>query len=129
MRPLGWRHKLARQLEEEATAAELELSESLREIKRRERNRHILSIKRPASALSGSNRRHESESEHTESTLCPENVTDRKLFLATWDPPEQHRVHLGSGVRGNSSAVDGWHMQLNVDAIKDLDGMYLEKLD
>ena len=57
-----------------------------------------------------------------------ESITDRNLFLATWLQPEQHRVHLGSGVRGDSAAANGLHLELDIDAIKDLDGNYLANL-
>ena len=122
--PLGWRKKLAQQEELERTAAEVAMREkSGKELKKAKRN---APPRRPSSALAGtSSRRGVSRHAKIHAVVGAENIGDRNLFLASWEPPEQHHVHLGSGVRGDSSAAEGFHLELDVDAIRDLDGTYL----
>ena len=125
--PLGWRKKLAKQEEEERAAAQLAISQQLdcSASNKDKNNSFKSSMRRPASALGGSSRRRESRHNQKEAVLGVEDITDRNLFLASWNMPEQHRVHTGKGVRGNSSAAIGWHLELDIDALKDLDGTYL----
>jgi hypothetical protein len=125
--PLGWRKKLQQQ--EERAAADLAMENRARQLENSKKSRNSATLQRPASALAGtSGRRRESRHDQKQVQVGAEKITDRNLFLATWLNPEQHRVHLGSGVRGDSASAHGLHLQLDIDAIKDLDGNYLANL-
>ena len=124
--PLGWRKKLEQQEELERAAADLAMENRTGASKKSQKT---ATLRRPASALAGStSRRRESRHDQKQAQVGVESITDRNLFLATWLQPEQHRVHLGSGVRGDSAAANGLHLELDIDAIKDLDGNYLANL-
>jgi hypothetical protein len=125
--PLGWRKKLQQQ--EERAAADLAMENRARQLEDSKRSKKSSTLRRPASALaSTSGRRRDSRHDQKQVQVGAEKITDRNLFLATWLNPEQHRVHLGSGVRGDSASANGLHLELDIDAIKDLDGTYLANL-
>ena len=120
--PLGWRKKLAQQGQQEHTAAELALLDSTLATQK-SKTAKAATRRRPASAL-GLSRRHQQKPEAA--VLSARKVHDRKLHLTTWEMPDGHHVHLGvSGARGDTSAARGFHLELDIDAIKDLDGTYL----
>lgn len=53
-------------------------------------------------------------------------LSRRKLFLSTWSLPERHMVYTGAKIAVSAaSAEDVPHVELDIDAIEDLDGTYL----
>ena len=128
-KPINWREKLAAQLKaEEAATQQLARSQTLREMKKKQRLGQV-KYKRPASALLGNATRRQGSRARNDTLVSVDKIDDRKLHLTTWKQPDHHRVHLGTGVRGDSAAAFGYHVQLDVDALKSLDGSYLEKFD
>jgi len=122
--PLGWRKKLALQEEQERAAADRALSQSQRAANREKQRANMVTRRRPASAL-GTSRRTKLQVQEKH-VVGAENIHDRRLRLTTWEMPEQHHVHLGvSGARGNADAARGFRVELDIDAIKDLDNTYL----
>ena len=120
--PLGWRKKLALKEERERRAADIALSDSIRAANKSKKS-STASRRRPASAL-GTSRRQKPVQEVA--VLGAANIHDRNLYLTTWVMPQQHHVHLGdSGARGDVAAARGFRVELDIDAVKDLDGTYL----
>ena len=127
-KPMNWREKLAAQLKaEEAVTQQLARSQT-REFKKKQRLGQV-KYKRPASALLGNTTRRQGSRARNDTLVSVDKIDNRKLHLTTWKQPDHHRVHLGTGVRGDSAAAFGYHVHLHVDALKSLDGSYLEKFD
>ena len=121
LRPLGWRQKMQREAERAAAEAHSEAVQIIRQEKKSTRK----SLLRPASAFVDSTRKRESRHDQKDHLQGVDNISARNLFLATWTLPESHRVHIGKGVRGDSSAANGWHLEIDIDALTVLDDKYL----
>lgn len=84
--------------------------------------------KRPSSAFVPSRKKWETGPPIWEANKYGEcqDINYRKLFLSTWSLPERHMVYTGAKIAVSAaSAEDVPHVELDIDAIEDLDGTYL----
>ena len=101
-KPINWREKLAAQLKAEEAATQQLARSQTREFKKKQRLGQV-KYKRPASALLGNTTRRQGSQARNDTLVSVDKIDDRKLHLTTWKQPDHHRVHLGTGVRGDSA--------------------------